>query len=120
MRPFSLAGLTALAALMGSGPALADPPRVIKAVPDNGDTDVDPALKEMRVEFDQDMMAGSYSICGGGETFPMGKTKPRWMNRRTLVIPLTLEPEREYHLGINCQSFRGFKNVDGESAEIGV
>jgi hypothetical protein len=38
-----------------AGPAAADRPRVLKAIPDDGATGVDPATRELRVSFDQDM-----------------------------------------------------------------
>jgi hypothetical protein len=57
--------LVAWAAAAASTAAFAAPPRVIEAVPDNGDRDVDPSLKEIRVTFDQDMSRSGHSICGG-------------------------------------------------------
>lgn len=97
---------------------LADPPRVVKAVPDNGDSDVDPALKEIVIEFDQDMDPGGRSICGGGPSFPKFDGKPRWNSPRVLVIPVKLEPNRQYDLSINCPSAQNFTSTSGESAEI--
>ncbi|MFA7486218.1 MAG: hypothetical protein WCZ89_09350, partial [Phycisphaerae bacterium] len=47
----------------------ASEPKVIEAEPKNGDVNVDPSLKTIRVVFDQDMdTAGGYSVCGGGPT----------------------------------------------------
>ena len=57
---------------------LAEPPKVVKASPDNGDTDVDPALKEIRITFDQPMSPTGHSIVGGGPNFPKLTAKPRW------------------------------------------
>ncbi len=78
--------------------AYARPPKVIKAIPDNGQRDVDPFLKQIRIEFDQEMSNGEYSICGDGKA--MGK--PEWANDRTFVAAIKLEPNREYEMSINC------------------
>lgn len=101
-----------------SGAVQADPPRVVKAIPDHGDTEVDPKLREIRVTFDQDMSPGGQSLCGGGPGFPEITGKARWVGRRTFVIPVRLKPNHSYSLSINCQSFRNFRGADGESAEI--
>src|SRR5688572_13887975 len=97
--------------------AAADAPAVVKASPDNGDTDVDPNLKEIRIEFDQDMLAGSHSICGGGDSFPEMDGKPRWVDKRTMVIPVKLGPKHDYHIGVNCPAAMGFKSAAGVAVE---
>lgn len=101
-----------------SVPAYAAPPRVIKAVPDHGDTHVDPEQKEIRIEFDQDMNPGGWSICGGGPNFPEFTDKPRWVNKRVLVVPVKLQPDHEYSFSVNCPSAQNFRNAAGESAMI--
>lgn len=98
--------------------ATADPPRVVSAKPDNGDTGVDPAVAELRIEFDQDMSPQGMSICGGGAEFPKLAGKARWDSPRVLVVPVKLEPEHAYKLSVNCQSFQNFRGVNGEAAEI--
>src|SRR5215213_2727871 len=81
---------------------LAEAPKVVKATPDNGETDVDPATKEIRVEFDQPMNTkGGWSIVGGGEQFPKLVGKPKWINNKTISISVKLEPEHEYWLSMN-------------------
>lgn len=110
----------AIAALSLTAAAFAEPPRVIRMVPDHGDTGVDPTLTEIRIEFDQDMAVDSQSICGGGPTFPKLTGRPRWDGPRAVIVPVALEPGKPYNLGVNCASFRNFKNVKGESAEITV
>src|SRR4051812_28624716 len=110
----------AIAALISASLAAstaATPPKVVKAAPDNGQADVDPATKEIRVEFDQPMDTGGRSIVGGGETFSKMQGNPRWINPKTIVISVKLEPEHEYWLSINNDTFKNFKNKKGESAE---
>jgi hypothetical protein len=94
----------------------AAPPKVVKATPDNGATDVDPSLKQIEVVFDQPMNPGGRSIVGGGPTFPKITGQPKWTNNRTILIPVQLEPDHDYWLSINNPSFQNFKNPAGESA----
>ena len=98
--------------------ANASPPKVIKTVPENGQQDVDPALRVIRIVFDQDMDNSGFSICGGGPKFPELLGKPRWVNKRTLVAGVKLKPSYEYQMSINCPSYQACKNVNGEPAEI--
>ncbi|MFH1744459.1 MAG: S41 family peptidase [bacterium] len=97
--------------------AAADPPKVIKAVPDNGETGVDPSLREIRVEFDQDMITGGYSWVGGGEKYPKTRGRPRWVDARTCVLPVRLEPNHEYWLSINSVTYKNFLGANTEPAE---
>lgn len=92
------------------------PPKVIESVPANGATDVDPALREIRVTFDQDMNRASYSWVGGGPQYPATRGKPRWVSARTCVLPVVLKPNHEYRLSVNNQQFGNFRSKTGESA----
>lgn len=92
----------------------AAPPRVVKAAPDNGDRDVDPALKQLRIEFDQDMQPGGMSICGAQGLDITGK--PRWANKRTFILPVNLKPGQKIELSVNCPSAQNFRSIGGESA----
>ncbi len=96
-------------------PAVAAPPKVVKAVPDDGASDVDPALKELRVEFDQPMLHGM-SVVGGGPAFPNLTGKPRWENDHTFVCSWRLEPDHDYWLSINSDRFTNFRGTNGEAA----
>jgi hypothetical protein len=113
-----LASLTVLGLIVaGAAPRAQDAPRVAKAVPDDGAVDVDPATRELRVTFDQDMDQGGMSIVGGGPTFPADpKQRPRWVDARTIVLPLALEPGKEYQLSINSSRFRNFRSSQGVQA----
>ncbi|HNQ21781.1 MAG TPA: S41 family peptidase [Phycisphaerae bacterium] len=92
-------------------------PKVIQATPDNGDTHVNPALTEIRVVFDQDMTQGSHSWVGDGPSFPKLRGQPSWLDARTAVLPVTLEPNHTYWLSINSDRFRGFQATNGTPAE---
>ena len=99
-----------------SATARPEAPKVAKAIPADGDTNVSPATTEIRVVFDQAMDRGSFSWVGGGDRFPEVIGKPRWLDDRTCVLPVRLKPDHEYTLSVNSDSFRNFKSANGESA----
>jgi hypothetical protein len=103
--------------LLLSGVTQAAAPKVVATVPDAGDLDVDPAVKEIRVEFDQPMNPVGRSIVGGGAAFPKIAGQPKWLNPKAFVVPVTLEPGHEYALSVNSDTFKGFVNGQGEPAE---
>ncbi len=96
-------------------PALADPPKVASLTPADGAVDVDPGMTEMRIVFDRDMITGQQSVCGGGPTFPKLTEKPIWVDARTLVLKVELQPDHSYEMALNCPaSGRYFRSADGE------
>lgn len=98
--------------------AFADPPKVVKATPDNGDTEVDPSLAEIRIEFDQDMSSKGHSICGGGPNFPDITAAPHWEGKRTMILPVKLKPDWTYNLSVNCPVAQNTRSAAGEPAEM--
>ncbi len=108
-------------ALEGAAKAKAEAPartpRVASASPDDGAIDVDPATRELRVSFDQDMSHDSMSILGDGPTFPADPAgEMRWVDARTLMLPLKLEPGRDYELSFNGGRFLGIRNSRGQAS----
>jgi hypothetical protein len=106
----------ALIALVPASAVFAEPPTVVQATPDNGDSDVDPGLTEIRIVFDQPMNTTGYSVVGGGPAFPKLAGKAKWADAKTLVVPVQLEADHEYWLSINSDSFRNCRSAAGESA----
>lgn len=107
---------TLLALLPCLAPAvMADPPRVVSASPDHADV-VDASVRELRITFDQDMNPGGRSLCGGGESFPKLTGSARWVDARTISVPIELTPGKAYALSVNCPSAANFRSVTGESA----
>ncbi len=102
--------------VLATARAPAVPPKVVETVPRNGDLNVDPGLNEMRFVFDQDMATGGYSICGGGPLFPRVVGRPRWADKRTLLMRVRLEPDHEYELSINSPSYKNCRSATGEPA----
>jgi hypothetical protein len=92
-------------------------PRVIEAIPDDDQTGVDPNLSQIRVTFDQPMDTGGFSWVGGGPSFPQTRGKPRWINDRTCILPVQLEPNKDYWLSINSNRFQNFRSKAGIPAE---
>lgn len=98
--------------------ARAQPPRLLKVTPELGGA-VDPATRELRFEFDQDMAVSGYSICGGGPALPTIRPKsgprgPRWDGPRVFVLPVRLEPGHDYEFSLNCRSAQNFRSATGE------
>ena len=90
-------------------------PTVVSATPAIGAQDVSPALTELRVTFNVPMAEG-FSWTGGGPQFPTipeGK-KPSWTeDRKTCVLPVALQPNTSYRLGLNSPSFKNFRSAQG-------
>ena len=97
---------------------LAESPKVVKAVPDNGQKDVDPETAELRITFDQPMRPGGRSIVNSSRgVFPELVGQPRWEDGgKTFVWKLKLEPNTDYWLSINSTRFNNFRSKDGEPA----
>lgn len=102
---------------LASQATAADAPRVAKVTPAHGQMDVNPNLRELRIEFDQPMNMGSgFSIVGGGDTFPEVLGTPRWISDRVIVTPIRLKPDHHYWLSVNSSRFQNFKGKDGKAA----
>ncbi len=93
------------------------PPAIVSTSPKVGATDVYPALTEITVTFDQDM-GGGFSWTGGGPDYPPTPqgAKAHWRDKRTCVLPVTLEAGHYYRVGINSKSYQNFANNHGTAA----
>ncbi len=96
------------------------PPSVVKTVPQAGDTTVDPGLTEVSVTFSKDMLTKEmWSWCSQSpDTFPkIDKSKIRFLkDKRTCVLPVTLEPDRTYVIWINTQKHTHFQDTERNPA----
>ena len=111
-------GFLLLGILLVPGERPARPPRVLSLTPANGSTNVDPALTEIRVVFDQPMLDRSWSMTGGGDHFPEGVGAARYdAARTTWLAPVKLRPNWDYGFGLNSESFRNFRNAKGLALE---
>lgn len=117
LKTMMFAVLAALSGETAETAVAAQAPRVVKTVPANGDTDVNPNLRDLRIEFDQPMdTGGGFSIVGGGDTFPEITGRPRWLSDRVLVTPMMLKLNHGYWLSVNSSRFQNLKGRNGQPA----
>lgn len=109
---FALTGCLACLAA-ASAAAAAEPPKVIELDPPHQSTELDPNTTEIRVTFDRDMNTRGFSFCGGGPQFPKMRGRPKWINKRTVVVKVRLEPEHRYQMSLNCPAANNFTAQDG-------
>ncbi|MDR1270748.1 MAG: Ig-like domain-containing protein [Planctomycetaceae bacterium] len=94
-------------------------PKIIKMEPENGATGVDSVtIKELRVTFDRDMQNGYSWVThtyAGKNFFPKQPTaaKAKWIDKRTCVCPVELEPNKSYMVGINSLEHTTFRSENG-------
>ncbi len=92
-------------------------PCVVSTNPIALSNDVDPQLDKITVTFNTEMMDGSWSWTGGGETYPQTTGKPYYDQSKTIcTLPVKLEPGKVYWVGINSPSHKNFHTPDGEPA----
>lgn len=94
--------------------AAGGPPSVVRTSPSVWETDVDPSLTQIEVEFDTEMSERSYSIVGGGPHFPRdGVAEDHWLaDHRTFILTVRLVPDKLYSLHFNAGPFDGFRSAD--------
>ncbi len=94
-------------------------PVVVAAVPANGAKDVDPALRELRVSFNVPMGPGcSWLLAGGSVPSTPDGAEPYWTDdRRTCVVPVELEPGKEYRMSLNGAWHNNFQSAAGVPLE---
>jgi len=95
----------------------ADAPIVVATTPTLNARHVSPGPAEIVVRFDRPMKQGSWSFCGGGESFPEIVGTIRNTAPATVAMPVRLKPETTYSLSINCLNARGFASAAGFPAE---
>ena len=95
-------------------------PSVAQTVPQNGDNNVAPSLKEIRVTYDREMSEHSWSWCQAGEQgsiYPQTTGTPHYdADKRTCVLPVKLEPGTSYAIRLNSGDFRAFRDAAGRPA----
>lgn len=90
------------------------PPSVVKTIPMAGDTNVDPALKEIQVTFSKNMMTNRmWAFCQiSKETFPENAGQIHYLDdQRTCVMPVKLEPGKTYVVWVNRGQFNSFRDA---------
>lgn len=90
-------------------------PRVVDTFPPNGSQDVDPSINEISVTFNEEMMDQSWSWAYTNKNeFPEMTEQPYYTESYTKnVLPVKLEPNKEYVIWLNSQKFKNFKDKSG-------
>jgi carboxyl-terminal processing protease len=94
-------------------------PSIVSLEPENGAKEVDPGSTTLRVTFDVPMDEG-ISWTGGGTTFPKipeGKTASWSDDGLTCTLPVALEPDHDYQLGLNSVTHKNFTSKWGVPLE---
>ncbi|HEX3601654.1 MAG TPA: permease prefix domain 1-containing protein [Lacipirellulaceae bacterium] len=97
----------------------ADRPIVVETTPKSGDTEVDPALDEIRVKFSKPMADNSWSwVQVSIDSFPASNGDVHYLDDgMTCVWPVKLEPGKKYVVWFNSASYHNFKDRDGRPAK---
>jgi len=93
-------------------------PKVSSTVPQAKAVEVDPALTEISVTFDKDMMTkDQWSwVMESKDSFPQMTGGPSFKDSRTCELPVKLEPGKTYRIWINSQKNTGFRDVTNTPA----
>ena len=86
-------------------------PQIVKTFPDFGDCSVDPSIKEVIIEFNQDMNSGMSLV--NCPDMPNITGQAKWIDKRKLSIPVKLYSNRIYQLAFNNERFSNFTNEAG-------
>ncbi len=102
----------------GYGDLDKEPPFVKETFPKHGVTDVDPAVKEISVTFNEPMRDGNFSWCTDDRAkFPVTTGKPYYdKSMKKCILPVKLEPGTTYIIWLNSPKFDNFKDIAGNPA----
>ncbi len=90
-------------------------PKIISMIPENGSLDVDPGLKAIVITFDRPMQKTSYAVMRISDKFPESAGMVGYdESGRVFTIPVKLEPDREYELGLNAENVFAFQSEKKE------
>ena len=97
------------------------PPVVVETFPRAGDTQVDPAVTEIRVTFSKNMMTDEMWswVIHTKESFPEIAGDVRYLaDGRTNVLPVRLYPGRKYAIWFNSPDYthNAFRDSDNKPA----
>ena len=92
------------------------PPVVVETRPRAGQTDVDPLLTEISVTFSKNMITEKMWswVIHTPESFPAIAGEVRYINARTNVLPVRLQPGKTYAICINSPNGKhnAFRDTD--------
>jgi hypothetical protein len=87
-----------------------------KTVPANQQKDVDPFLTEIIILFSAPIKMNSWSFVTTDQgEFPKKLDELYFPDSRTCILPILLEPDKAYNIGIDSPTRRGFKIASDET-----
>ena len=95
------------------------PPIIVSTFPQNGNNAVDPDITELRVTFNKDMLTDRmWSWCiESQDTSPkFASTGTKFIDNRTCITPVELEPNKTYVVWINTQKRGSFRDINHNPA----
>jgi hypothetical protein len=94
------------------------PPRVVSTIPQNESRDVDPSISEISVKFNEEMMDQSWSWAYEDRSmFPSMVGQAYYVENNTRnILPVKLEPNKEYVIWINTDDYQNFRDTNGNPA----
>ena len=90
------------------------PPVVVRTFPAAGDQHVDPSISEVRVTFSKDMLTQEMWswVRANPAPFPEIAGEVHFLkDKRTCVLPASLEPGKTYGMWINSQEHTAFRDT---------
>ena len=89
-------------------------PRIVSIVPADGAGDVNPGLRVIRITFNRKMKDGAWGVMQRGGNMPQITGDVSYDETRTVfTIPVQLEPDTEYTVGLNSENALAFQDEEG-------
>jgi hypothetical protein len=89
-------------------------PKIVSIVPADGSQGVDPGLRFIRITFDRKMKDGAWGVMRRGGNMPKITGDVSYDAACTVfTIPVELEPDKEYTVGLNSENALAFQDADG-------
>ena len=89
-------------------------PRIVSIVPADGAGGVDPGLRFIRITFDRKMKDGAWGVMQRGGNMPKITGDVSYDETRTVfTIPVQLEPDTEYTVGLSSENALAFQDKEG-------
>lgn len=85
-------------------------PVVVSTFPISGTENVDPNISEIKIVFSKDMLPSYSFVWINKSNFPEIIGDPKWIDKKTIIINVKLEPNKTYAIKLNSKRFRNFKD----------
>lgn len=89
-------------------------PQVASMTPANGETNVDPSLRQITITFDRAMANGSWGLFGNPDDMPEIAGKLSYDSTfKILTVPVRLMPRKTYRFSLNSMRQKPFRSQGG-------